>query len=333
MSDLKQTLVWPLAALAVLLAFNAVFNPTFYAVSVVDGHLVGSMIDVLDRAAPVLLLAIGMTLVIATSGIDLSVGAVMAMAGSMVALFLSQMGLPLIPSIGITLVLCAVAGVWNGLLVSYAGIQPIVATLILMVAGRGIAQLLTDGQIVSVSEHTSFALIGNGYIAGMPVSIIIVAIMILATAILTRRTALGLFIESIGGNETASRYAGINVRLVRVLVYSFCGLCAGVAGLIYTSDITAADANNAGLYLELDAILAVVIGGTALTGGRFFIIGSVVGALIIQTMSTTVLMTTIGEQDVPPEYNLVAKALIVLIVCLLQSDRFRALIAARRVAA
>ena len=326
-----RKVLWASVALATLLVFNALVNPTFFQITVVEGHLAGSLIDVVERAVPVLLVALGMTLVIATGGVDLSVGAVMAMAGSLAAVATTQWGLPLEVAIPLTLLVSVVAGAWNGSLVAIAGIQPIVATLILMVAGRGIAQLLTDGQILSVKEIDGFAFLGGGYFMGLPVAISIALIMAVVTFALCRGTALGMFVASVGSNEVASRNSGLNVKLIRILVYAFAGLCAGLAGLIYTSDITAADANNAGLYLELDAILAVVIGGTALTGGRFFLAGSIVGAFIIQTLTTTILMTKIGDHDIPAEFNLVVKALVVLVVCLIQADAVRAMFAGRTV--
>jgi ribose/xylose/arabinose/galactoside ABC-type transport system permease subunit len=279
---------------------------------------------VLHRAAPVLLTALGMTLVIATRGVDLSVGAVVAIAGSVAVLLVGQAGLPLGLVIAATLGAALLAGMANGVLVSVCGVQPIVATLVLMVAGRGVAQLLTGGQIITC-ENAAFSFIGGGYLLGLPLSVTIVAVMYAATALLTRRTALGLFIESVGNNETASRYAGVHVQLVKWLVYSLCGFCAGVAGLIVASEIKAADANNAGLYLELDAILAAVIGGTSLAGGRFHLGGTIIGALLIQTLTTTIL-----TRGVPVEYTLVVKAVVVLAVCLLQSEQVRVLVLRRR---
>jgi ribose/xylose/arabinose/galactoside ABC-type transport system permease subunit len=312
----RGTLFWPLAALALLLIFNLIFTPGFFHIEIKDGRLFGSLIDILNRGAPVMLLAIGMSLVIATAGVDLSVGAVIAVAGAAAVLAIVSGGSVLLGVIA-ALAAALVAGTWNGALVAYIGIQPIVATLILMVAGRGVAQLLTNGQILTL-ENRRFEFIGGGYLGGLPFSVIIVAVIFLVVALLTRRTALGLFIESIGDNEIAARYAGINDRLVKTMVYAVCGLCAGVAGLIIASDIKAADANNAGLWLELDAILAVVIGGTSLTGGRFYLFGSLVGALIIQTLTTTIL-----SRGVAVEFTLVVKAIVVLAVCLLQSEAFR----------
>lgn len=308
-------MAWPLLALAGLILFNALFTPGFLSLSVRDGKLYGSLVDVLNRSAPATLAGLGMTLVIATGGVDLSVGAVMAIAGSVAALMVTQAHASLAGIVAASLGASLLCGLWNGLLVSVFQIQPIVATLILMVAGRGIAQLLTDGQIITFSCH-SFELIGNGYFLGLPLAVTIVTAAFLLTAGLVRLTALGLFVESVGDNETASRFAGINVHFVKLLVYTLCGLFAGMGGVIVTANISAADANNVGMYLELDAILAVVIGGTALTGGRFYLLGTIIGALIIQTLTTTIL-----TRGVPVQYTLVVKAIVVLGVCLLQTPK------------
>jgi ribose/xylose/arabinose/galactoside ABC-type transport system permease subunit len=314
--------IWPLLALAALLVFNFFFTPGFFHMEVRDGRLYGILIDIADRAAPVMLLAIGMTLVIATGGVDLSVGAVMAIAGAITVHLIHESGQPLWLALLVALGASLVAGIWNGALVAFLRVQPIVATLILMVSGRGLAQLISDGQIITVNpaDHPGFAMIGNGAMFGLPFTLTLVAIGLLTIAVLTRKTAAGLFIEAVGNNRVASQFAGINERLVTVTVYAITGLCAGVAGLIAASDINAADANNAGLNLELDAILAVVLGGTALTGGRFYLLGAMLGALIIQTMTTMIL-----TRNVPVELNLVVKAIVVVAVCLLQAPRFREL--------
>ena len=317
-------LLWPLLALATLVLFNLLFTAGFAHIEIKDGHFYGSLVDVLKQASRVMLVSLGMTLIIATAGVDLSVGAVIAIAGSLAAKLLVQAHAGLPTAILATLGVCLVLGFWNGALVAWCGVQPIVATLILMVAGRGVAQLLTDGQIITV-ERPAFTFIAGGHFLGLPFPVTIVAAALLFTGGLTRRTAMGLFIESVGNNETASYFAGVNARAVKLFVYSFGGLCAGAAGLIEASTIKAADANNAGLYLELDAILAVVIGGTALTGGRFNLSGSLLGALIIQTLTTTIL-----TRGVPVQYTLVVKAVVVLAVCLLQAESFRALLLRRR---
>lgn len=320
-------LAWPIVALALLLLFNLVFTNGFFHIEVRDGRLFGSLIDVLDRAAPVMLVSIGMTLVIATAGIDLSVGAVMAVAGAVAACLIARPDSSVLSSIdvggSITLMLLIVLGLSlfigtaNGLLVALGGVQPIVATLIFMVAGRGVAQLLTGGQVVEFGSD-ALAVVGNGFFLGLPVSISIVGGALIVVGVLTRGTALGLFIAAIGSNPEASRHAGIPAGTIKVIVYALCGLLAGLAGVLVAADIGAADANNSGLYVELDAILAVVLGGTALTGGRYTLLGSIVGAILIQSVTTTIL-----SRGVAVEYTLIFKAGVIIVVCLLQSPRFR----------
>jgi galactofuranose transport system permease protein len=308
-----KRLLWPLLALAALLLLNLVFTPSFFALRLQDGHLFGSLVDILRNGAPTLLIALGMTLVIATRGIDLSVGAVAAIAGAVACTFIAD-GQNAFVAMALALVLCLVLGLWNGFLVSVLGIQPIIATLVLMMAGRGVAMLITKGQIITVNNDT-FSAVSSGFVV-LPIAILISLVMLAVVALLTRRTALGILIEAVGVNPEASRLAGVRSRTIIWLVYVFCALCAGVAGLMIASNVHAADANNAGLWIEMDAILAVVIGGTSLAGGRYSLTGTLVGALVIQTLTTTVY--TIG---VPPETTLVFKAAVIIVVCLLQAPR------------
>ncbi|MCL6327495.1 galactofuranose ABC transporter, ATP-binding protein YtfT [Pectobacterium polaris] len=303
-----------LLALVAILLIDSMVAPNFFSLHIQDGRLFGSLIDILNRGAPVALLALGMTLVIATGGIDLSVGAVMAIAGATAAT-LTAAGHPLPSVLLVALLVGALCGLWNGFLVAVLQIQPIVATLMLMVAGRGIAQLITEGQIITF-DNAGLAKLGSGTLFYLPMPVIIACVMLLALWILTRKTALGLFIESVGINLRSARNAGVSTKLVLVAAYVICGVCAAVAGVIVTADIRGADANNAGLWLELDAILAVVIGGGSLLGGRFNLLLSVVGALIIQSMNTGILLS--GYR---PEFNLVLKALVVLLVLVMQSPR------------
>jgi simple sugar transport system permease protein len=311
-------LLWAVLSLAALLAFNLVYQPAFFRVTIQDGHLYGTLVDVLNQGAKVMLLALGMTLVIGTGGVDLSVGSVMAITGALAALLVTTTALPFAAVLALCVLAGAALGAWNGLLVTRLRIQPIIATLILMVVGRGIAMLITDGQIVTF-EHPAFVFFGNGHFLGLPFTVTIVAVVFAATALLTRRTAIGLFIEAAGDNETASRFCGAPVRLVKVLVYAFSGVCAALAGLIATSNIKAADSSRVGELMELDAIFAVLVGGTALTGGRFTLVGSIIGALLIQTLTTT--MYNLG---MPPAIAPVPKAVVILLACLLQSPVFRA---------
>ena len=324
----KHRLAWPVLTLVLLLGVNAAFNPQFLHLSWRDGHLYGSLIDILNRAAPLALVSIGMTLVIATRGIDISVGAVVAIAAAIaawmiggtlvndgVATHVSRFPMPvaILAALGVAL-LC---GLWNGVLVAKVGMQPIIATLILMVAGRGIAQLITNGQIVTI-YYAPYFFIGSGHLLGLPFSVFIVAAVFAVVSLAMSRTALGLFIQAVGINPAAARVAGVKARGITVAVYTFLGLCAGLAGLLISSNVKSADGNNAGQLMELDAILAVTLGGTLLTGGRFSLAGSVIGALIIQTL--TYAIYSLG---VPPEVNLVVKAVVVFAVMLLQSREFR----------
>lgn len=309
-------LVWPALALVLLLVFNFFFVDGFFQISYREGQLYGSLIDVFNNATPVALMALGMTLVIATGGIDLSVGTVAAIAGATAASLMAD-GTPQILAIGIALAVALACGLINGGLVSFAGVQPIIATLILMVAGRGVAQMI--GQQVPVDQDkTLFLFIGGGSFAWLPFTVTVTAIAAIVLIVLTRVTALGLFIESVGNNPLASRFAGLRINFIRLFVYAVCGLTAGLAGLVYASDIRMADSINAGLYKELDAILAVVVGGTALAGGRYTLVGAVLGAVLIQTLETTILST-----DTAKEVALVVKAIVVLAVCLLQAPDFR----------
>ncbi|HDS6596289.1 TPA: ABC transporter permease [Klebsiella aerogenes] len=316
----KRRFSWPkgmpqIIALLLVLAVDSLVAPHFFQVLLQDGRLFGSPIDILNRAAPVALLAIGMTLVIATGGIDLSVGAVMAIAGATAAsMTVAGHSLPvvLLAALGAG----ALAGLWNGILVAVLKIQPFVATLILMVAGRGVAQLITSGQIVTF-DSPALSWLGSGSLLLLPTPVIIAVATLLLFWLFTRRTALGMFIEAVGINIRAAKNAGVNTRIVVMLAYVLSGICAAIAGIIVAADIRGADANNAGLWLELDAILAVVIGGGSLMGGRFNLLLSVVVALIIQGMNTGILLS-----GFPPELNQVVKAVVVLCVLIVQSPRF-----------
>jgi len=324
---LKSRLLWPLAALAALLLFNLLFTPHFFSLEIKDGHLYGSLIDILKNSSPIMLLSLGLTLVIATKGIDISVGSVVAISAGVVAVciggdYAGTPNMPILLAMAAAVAVGTLAGVWNGLLVSRVGMQPIIATLILFVAGRGIAMVLTNAQIIWL-YNKDFFFVGSGYWFGLPFPIFLVFAVLAVTALVTRRTSVGLFIESVGVNPTAARFAGVDAKTVLTGVYAFSGFCAGIAGLIVCANVKSADGNNAGNLFELDAILAVVLGGTSLNGGKFSLVGSLIGALIIQTLTTTIYAF-----NVPPEISQVVKALVVFAICLVQAPKFRAKFAA-----
>lgn len=335
----ESRLFFPVIALSLILLFDFIFIPGFFAIENREGNLRGSLVDIFRNGSTVMLLAIGMTLVIATGGVDLSVGATMAIAASVAGILMNPSALknevffvtdpyytfqPLWVVIVAALIVAIICGVWNGVLVAYMRIQPMVATLILMISGRGIAQLITNGLRVQIT-YRPYAFIGQGWIV-LPFSLYIVAIMFTITWIMTRKTAIGMFIESVGINFRSSFFSGIDEKKIKLLVYTFCGLCAGIAGLIASSNIKTSDANNIGLTTELDAILAVVIGGTAMAGGRFSLLASMVGALVMQAITQS--MYAIGV----PAFALQAiKAVVVIFVILLYSEQVRGFV--RRISA
>jgi simple sugar transport system permease protein len=332
----ESRLFLPLVALVIILLFDLIFVPHIFRLEIRDGNLYGSLIDILRNGSIVSLLAIGMTLVIATGGVDLSVGAVMAIAASVAAIMMNPViiGLELPPDLmkfvndpqftysplwevilG-TLLVATICGLWNGVLVAYMRIQPMVATLILLVAGRGIAQLITNGVRIQIF-YEPYAFLGQGWLI-LPFSLYIVAFVFGVAWLLTRKTAIGMFIESVGTNARSSFYSGIDEKKIKLLAYTFCGLCAGIAGLVASSNIKTSDAHNIGMYIELDAILAVVIGGTLMSGGRFSIFSSIIGAMVIQAVTTS--MYAIGV----PAFALQAiKGVVVIFVILLYSDQAR----------
>ncbi len=315
---------WPVVILLFILLFNGILTGgSFFEMKIVDDHLYGRVIDILRNGSKLMLLSIGLTLVLATGGTDISVGSVMAISGAVACSIvngniLSFFGGNVAAAILIAIIAGLICGLWNGFLVSRIQIQPIVATMILMVAGRGIAQLITNGKIVTINSE-AYYFINGGYIIGLPFPLFIVGFALLLALLYTRKTAFGLFVAAIGCNPNSSRFAGIHVGTIKLLVYTCSGALAAVAGLIESAGIKGADCNNAGLMIELDAILAVAIGGTSLNGGKFSIPASIIGALIIQSITTTVYALGIA-----PEITQVIKAVLVIFICLFQSSEFKA---------
>ena len=331
LSGLMQSKVtWAVIAEALILLVCFIIRPDFFSISYQPstGMLYGSLIDIVNRSAEITIISMGMTLVIALGGTDLSVGALVAVAGAIALKFLRWDVLtyttpgdytvyPYILVIAVPLVVCALMGLFNGFLVAKGGIQPIIATLILMVCGRGVAQILTDGKQFTTG-YSPFRVIGQGSFLCLPMPIIITIIVVVAVALFTRKTAFGAFVESVGVNPSASRLSGIKAGNVILLVFMITGLLSGIAGLIYSSRIMSNDSNNAGLNFEMDAILAVVIGGTNMAGGRFSLAGTVIGSLIIRT-----IVTFVYYFGIVAEATMAFKALIIAVVIILQSEPVR----------
>jgi simple sugar transport system permease protein/ribose transport system permease protein len=294
-----------LAALVVLVALNALFTPNFATA--------GNLWNVLLQVAEVLLVASGMTLVIATGGIDLSVGSVMALAGATAAV---SLGRGTAAAVALALAAALVVGLVNGALVARARVQPIVVTLATLIAGRGLAQVVSrDGELVTIAD-AAFLALGRGHLGPVPVQVLGALAAAAAVAFLLRATAFGRYVLAAGGNAAAARLAGVPVSRTLVTVYAASALLAGAAGVIQAARLGASDAAKIGLNLELDAIAAVVVGGTALQGGRATVLGTVLGALVMQVIATSFNMLLL-----PYALSLVLKAAIILVAVYLQRPR------------
>lgn len=287
-----------------LVLFNVIFTTNFATTS--------TMFNLLVQVSPVLIVSLGMALVIGTEGIDLSVGSVMAIASAIIPLYL---GYGPVAAILIALVVGTLAGVLNGSLVAFVGMQPIIATLALFVGGRGLAQVMVGGQLQIVRDP-SFLALGRAEVLGVPVPVIIAAVLALVIAFVMRRTTFGRYVLAIGGNRTASYLSGHPVRSVLVAVYAISAALATVAGILATARLSAGDPATVGILVELDAIAAVVIGGTPLSGGKVSIAGTVMGALVMQVITATFIMN-----DLPFTYAQMLKAVIILLAVYIQRRR------------
>ena len=291
-------------ALVLLVFFNLVFTTNFATIDTILG--------LLSQATPVLLVSLGLALVIATGGIDLSVGAVMAIASAVVPLYLGY-GWPV--AVLVALLFCALAGTLNGFLVGYVGMQPIVATLALFVGGRGFAQLLVNGQLQTIDDE-SFLALWRAKVLGIPMPVIVAAVVAILVGLLAKRTTFGRYVLAVGSNRTASYLSGHPVRGVLLAVYAISGLLAGIAGVLATARLAAGDPATVGLLIELDGIAAVVIGGTPLSGGRVSIGGTVAGALLMLVLTATFVMN-----NLPPTYAQILKAAIIVLAVYIQQGR------------
>lgn len=321
---LRTSWFWGVVGIILLLIVNVVKDPTYLAIGInpTTGLVTGNVLDILRVAAPIIMIALGMTFVIATEGIDLSVGSMMAVGGAVAMQTLSTINDPtsvgaMFVAIGLAIVLAVLLGTLNGLLVAVVGLQPFITTLVMMLAARGIARVITGGQNTNATNEP-FRQIANGQIFGLPTSFVIAIVIVVLIALLMRRTALGLMIESIGINPKASRLAGIRPRPILIAVYALSAGLAAVGGLFSVSEVMTVSVSGTGNLMELDAILAVVIGGTSLAGGKFSIIGSTVGALLIATLNKTVLFLGVPAAATPA-----FKALVIIALVLLQSERVR----------
>lgn len=325
----SMPLFLPIFCMLLVMATNIVYDAAsgnfalnFFTIEIRNGVLYGRLIDILNQGSAIAILAVGMTLVVSSSaGTDISVGSVMSLSASMCCMLLAGYGVasavelqvPLIVGFLAGILVGCICGVFNGFLVAYLNIQPMVATLILYSAARAIGLLLCNNLIVYIREP-SYKILG-GYVGFLPTPILVAAICVAVTMLLLKKTALGLYIQSVGINKKASRIAGLNSQKIIFLCYVVCGLCAGLAGIVESSRIYSADSNNIGLNYELDAILAVALGGNSLGGGKFNLAGSIIGAYTIQAITTTLYALRVSSNEAP-----VYKAIIVIIIVAVQAQ-------------
>lgn len=325
-SLLHSRLTFSLVILLIVVVQNIITTPTFFNISITNGLISGYIPDILDEASLLVIVTMGMTLVIAaTGGVDISVGAIMAIAASFCGLLLNGpeyrtdvFHSPYLLALLVGLLGGALCGAFNGFLVSGLKIQPMIATLILFTAGRSIAKQITHGQTIYIMNPV-FKWLGV-QIPGIPIrtTIIVSTVIVIIVALLTRLTSLGLYVQSVGINGSSSRLVGLNSRAVKFMAFVICGVLAGVAGLVGSSSLGSVNSGELGLGLEMDAILAVALGGNMLGGGKFSIAGSVIGAYTIQAITTTLYAMNVRADQLN-----VFKAIIIIIIIVASSDVFK----------
>ena len=325
-SLLSSRLTFSLVVLLVVLIQNIITTPTFFNISITNGLLSGYIPNILDEASELVIVTLGMTLVIAaTGGVDISVGAIMAIAASFCGLLLNGAEYrtdvfhsPYILALVVGLLGGAMCGAFNGFMVSYLKMQPMIATLILFTAGRSIAKQITHGQTIYIMNPV-YKYLGV-QIPGVPVrtTILISIVMIILVVLFTKLTSLGLYVQSVGINGASSRLVGLNSQIIKFMSFVICGVLAGVAGLVGSSSIGSVNSGELGLSIEMDAILAVALGGNMLGGGKFSIAGSVIGAYTIQAITTTLYAMSVRADQLN-----VFKAFIIIVIIVASSDVFK----------
>lgn len=332
----KHDLFMPIFCMILVLLINVFKDAGFFSISINNGVLYGRLVDVFNRGSEIAILAVGQTLVVAVSaGTDISVGSVMSLAACGGCVVLTGYGntsvtsviAPIGLGILVGILLGGVCGAFNGLLVSKLKIQAMVATLILFTAARAIGLLICNNQITYI-RYEPYKYLGN-FLPGCPIPtpILVTILVILVASLLLKKTSLGLYVQSVGINNRAARISGINSDMICFACYLICGLCAGIAGMIASSRIYSADSNNIGLNFELDAILSVALGGNSLGGGRFNMAGSIIGAYTIQAITTTLLAMGVSTDQAP-----VVKAIIVIIIVVVQAPTFKSWMAKKKAA-
>jgi simple sugar transport system permease protein len=325
----SSNLIWSVVALIVLIIICTISDHSFLSLSwnTNTGGLAGPLITMLQESARYLMIATGMTLVISTSGIDLSVGSVMAVAGAAAMQMLSG-GMNVWLAIAFSLIIGLAVGCINGALIAFLGLQPFITTLIMMLAGRGLAKVITSGQNTDAGSAPGIGPLkwmANGFILGIPANFVIAILIVVLVGLLMRKTAMGMMVESVGINAEASRMTGIKPKKILFTVYALSGLLAAIAGLFATASVMRVDVVKTGQDLEMYAILAVVIGGTSLLGGKFSLSGSALGAIIIAMIRKTIITLGVDAAATPAFF-----AVVVIVICVMQAPKIHNLGAERK---
>ncbi|EPV1126865.1 ribose ABC transporter permease [Vibrio harveyi] len=296
-----------LIALLFLIVVVSFLNPNFFTVD--------NILNILRQTSVNAIIAVGMTLVILTAGIDLGVGSVLALCGAFAASMIA-LEVPVLIAVPTALFAGAALGAISGIIIAKGKVQAFIATLVTMTLLRGVTMVYTDGRPISTGftdTADAFAWFGTGYALGIPVPVWLMVIVFAAAWYLLNHTRFGRYVYALGGNESATRLSGINVDRVKIGVYAICGMLAALAGIIVTSRLSSAQP-TAGMGYELDAIAAVVLGGTSLMGGKGRIMGTLIGALIIGFLNNALNLL-----DVSSYYQMIAKAVVILLAVLVDN--------------
>lgn len=296
-----------LIALLFLVVVVSFLNPNFFTVD--------NILNILRQTSVNAIIAVGMTLVILTAGIDLSVGSVLALCGAFAATLVA-MEVPVLVAVPTALLAGAALGAISGIIIAKGKVQAFIATLVTMTLLRGVTMVYTDGRPISTGftdTADTFVWFGTGYALGIPVPVWLMVVVFAGAWYLLNHTRFGRYVYAVGGNESATRLSGINVDRVKIGVYAICGLLAALAGIIVTSRLSSAQP-TAGMGYELDAIAAVVLGGTSLMGGKGRIMGTLIGALIIGFLNNALNLL-----DVSSYYQMIAKAVVILLAVLVDN--------------
>ncbi len=322
----SSRLTFSLLVLLVVLVQNILTTPSFFKITITNGLLSGYIPNILDEASELIIVTLGMTLVTAASGgQDISAGSIMAIAASFCGLLLNGAEYrtdvfhsPYILALIVGILGGALCGAFNGFLVSRLKMQPMITSLILFTAGRSIAKQITHGQTIYIMNPV-YKYLGV-QIPGVPIrtTILVSILMVVIVVLLTKLTSLGLYIQSVGINGSSARLVGLNSDTIKFMVFVIYGALAGVAGLVGSSSVGSVNSGELGLGVEMDAILAVALGGNMLGGGKFSIAGSVIGAYTIQAITTTLYAMSVRADQLN-----VFKAFIIIVIIVASSDVFK----------